>query len=248
MKKLLMIVLIVLLITLAVFLVKDGVQAQNIEIFGIKEIADKSEALDKRINEAGKLASTDFKQAEDSVKNSAKELERKKQTYDEMTIISTDGQVQSANQIEKYELERLWVQLGSHAKKENVKIKIVVEKDGTNAKDSYNLRFTVNGSYIGIQDFISDIENDSSLGFKIEDFAMVPSAATSTKEADENYLQATFICKTIFIKGISEGGLGSSGIKSIGDENQNNTSNTTGTANTTNNTNNTNATNTNVAR
>ena len=54
------------------------------------------------------------------------------------------------------------------------------------------MNFTVNGSYVSITDFIYDIENDSKLGFKIDDFKMNPST--------ENSLVATFTCKEVPIK------------------------------------------------
>ena len=64
----------------------------------------------------------------------------------------------------------------------------------TGAEGYYNLNFTVNGGYVQIEDFVSSIENDSTLGFKIEEFKMAPSG---------NELQATFVCKDIPIKQVS---------------------------------------------
>ena len=91
-----------------------------------------------------------------------------------------------------------------------------------NTSETYNLRFTVNGSYISITDFISDIENDSTLGFKIEEFKMVPGTSTSD-------LKATFVCKEIAIKDISE----TTNISAQTTESEQNTTNTN-TTNTTN--------------
>ena len=87
------------------------------------------------------------------------------------------------------------------------------------AANTYNLRFTATGSYISITDFISAIENDSTLGFKIEEFRMVPSGSD---------LQATFVCKDIAIAEVST----------------TTTTTTTNNTNGTNSTNNTNATST----
>ena len=86
------------------------------------------------------------------------------------------------------------------------------------------------------------IENDSQLGFKIENFSMVPSSSTTD-------LQATFTCKDITIKGISNS---SSTINQSTNNQTNNTttntnnttsSNSTNTANSTNNSTNTNTAN-----
>ena len=111
-----------------------------------------------------------------------------------MTTISTDGEVQASNQIEKYEIEALWVKLGKHATSEGVVMKMDVKPGSSGAQGVYNLNFTATGGYVQIEEFISSIENDSTLGFKIEEFKMIPSG---------NDLQATFVCKDIPIKEVS---------------------------------------------
>ena len=150
-----------------------------------------------------------------------------------MTLVSTEGDVQAANQIERYEVETLWVKLGNYATSEGAIMRMDIVKGSENAEDTYNLKFTVNGSYISITDFISDIENDTTLGFKIEEFKMAPS--TSGQD-----LQATFVCKNIAIKDVSQTSDPNIGLP----EDKNNTTNTTNTTNSTNTTNDTNTTNT----
>ena len=61
-----------------------------------------------------------------------------------------------------------------------------VLQGSNSAKDVYNLKFTATGSYISITDFISAIENDSTLGLKIEEFRMTPMQNSED-------LQATFV-------------------------------------------------------
>lgn len=65
---------------------------------------------------------------------------------------------------------------------------------GSSAKDYVlcDLKFTVTGSYVDITEFIYDIENDSKLGFKIDNFTMTGS----------DTLSATFTCNGIKIKTI----------------------------------------------
>ena len=79
-----------------------------------------------------------------------------------MVTISTGDEVKQATQFQKYEIESLWVKIGNHAKSEGVVMKMDLLR-GT-GDDNYNLNFTVNGSYIGITNFISNLENDSQLG------------------------------------------------------------------------------------
>ena len=54
----------------------------------------------------------------------------------------------------------------------------------------YDLNFVATGDYVGITDFIYDIENDSSLGFKIEGFKMEP---------DGDRVKTSFNCTNIAI-------------------------------------------------
>lgn len=254
MKKLLILVLIALLLTLSIFIVIQGVHIGSLEILGVKGIQEKSSQLDEKIQQAGKLAEKDYQQALNDVKTNTKKLQEEKKNYEDMTQISEDGDVQAANQIEKYEIETLWVKLGNHATTQGVVIKMDVKKG--NAQDVYDLQFTATGSYISITDFISAIENDSSLGFKIEEFKLVPSSSGSD-------LQATFVCKDITIKDVSQSAVTTttdSNTQTDGTANgtnQNNTNSTdtnsatnttNGTANNTNTTNSTNATSTNTTR
>ena len=107
--------------------------------------------------------------------------------------------------------------------------------NGTGGEGTYNLNFTATGLYAGISEFITDIEDDSSLGFKIEEFAMQPGIS-------EDFLVATFACKNITIEGIDK-----NNINNINEQENANTtnsnsttinrnSNTTNTTNTTSNT------------
>lgn len=224
MKKLLILILIALLLTLSIFLVIQGIHIGNFEILGIRDIQDKSNKLDEKIQEAAKLAEKDYKQAVSDVEANAKKLKEEKANYDEM-IATVDGEAGTTSQIEKYEIETLWVRLGNHATSEGVVMQMDVIRGNSSLEDVYNLRFTATGSYISITDFISAIENDSMLGFKIEEFKINPMSSGSD-------LQATFVCKDIAIKDVS--------VTTTNTTTDNNTNNT----NNNNNANNTNSNNT----
>ena len=238
MKKLLISILIGLLLILSAFLIIQGIGLGGIQILGITGIKNKSEELNQKIQEAGKLAEKDYKQAVSDVESNAKKLATEKEKYESLTT-TADGETVSSGQIQKYEIETLWVKLGNHATSEGAVMKMDVVTSGA-AKDVYNLKFTVTGSYISITDFISDIENDSTLGFKIEEFKMIPSGS-------EGDLQATFTCKEITIKDVSQNVVKTNNNQ----EEQNNTNNNGNNTNTTNtnstNTANNNTTNTNTA-
>ena len=194
MKKLLILILITLLLILTMFIGIKGVTIGKIEILGIQGIQAKNSELDSKIQDAAKMVEKTYAQTISEVNSNAKKLKEEKQNYQDMTAISSDGETQAVNQIEKYEIETLWVKLGNHATSEGVVMKMDVTSGSSGAQDSYNLNFTVTGGYVQIEDFISSIENDSTLGFKIEEFKMAPSG---------NDLQATFVCKDIPIKQVS---------------------------------------------
>lgn len=192
MRKLLISVLIVILLAVAGYMCYNGITIINYRISGLKEIKKLNENLDERISVASKLVSTDYPTQISNISKSMKDLKTEKEKYDNMVTISTDEQVQAAAKIEKYEIEYLWTKIGNWAKKEGVTMKIDLKNSSTGTQGLYNLQFTVNGQYIGIADFIYDIENDTSLGFKIEEFKLLPGE-------DTNILTGSFVCKDISI-------------------------------------------------
>ena len=238
MKKLLILILIGLLLALSIFIVISGFQIGNIEVLSFTGIQDRNKELDETIQQASKLAEKDYKQAISNVIENGKKLEQTKKEYEDMTAISSQGDIKFASQLQKYEIETLWVKLGNYATSEGVVIRMDVVNGS--ASEVYNLKFTATGSYISITDFISDIENDSTLGFKIEEFKMLPVSSGSD-------LQATFVCKDISIKDVSattnvntnQDDDTTSDTNTTDKENNTNTTNDTNTTNTTNTTNNT---------
>ena len=148
MKKILILILIALLVALAGYIGFKGVSIGNFQILGITGIREKNELLDEKVQEASKLVEKDYKQALSTLNDSSKKLEQEKQEYTDMTTVSSEGDIQAANQIEKYTLETLWVLLGNHADAEGVDVKIDIVKGNTS--DVYNLNITATGTYVGI--------------------------------------------------------------------------------------------------
>ena len=235
MKKLLISILIALLLILSIFIAINGLNVGKIEVLGIRGINQKNSELDQKIQQATQLSTIDYQKAVDEVEENSKKLTEEKKNYEDMALLNTDSEGQATAQIQKYEVEALWVKLGNHATSEGATMKMDIVKGSSTSENMYDLNFTVNGSYISIIDFISDIENDSTLGFKIENFHMSGSGDS---------LQATFVCKEISIIDVNESQV---------DTGTNNNTTTNSTTSSTNNTNSTNttsnsATNTNVAK
>jgi len=232
MKKLLISILIALLLILSIFIAINGLNVGKIEVLGIRGINQKNSELDQKIQQATQLSTIDYQKAVDEVEENSKKLTEEKKNYEDMALLNTDSEGQATAQIQKYEVEALWVKLGNHATSEGATMKMDIVKGSSTSENMYDLNFTVNGSYISIIDFISDIENDSTLGFKIENFHMSGSGDS---------LQATFVCKEISIVDVNESQV------DTGTNNNNTTNSTTNSTNNTNSTSNS-ATNTNVAK
>lgn len=216
MKKLLIFTLIALVLALMIFTVINGLEIGGLRILGIRTMQEKNSALDETLTEATKLAKSTFPGKVSEVNTSMKELEEQKSTYEDMVAVSNTDDVQTASQLTNYTLDFLWTEIGTHATSEGVSIDISLTA-GTGGQNVYDLNFTVVGSYVGISEFIRDIENDSDLAFKIEQFSMTSGESTSS-------LRATFVCKNIPIEGISS-------IDTREDTSTNNSTNTTNMSN-----------------
>ena len=191
---------------------------------------DKNADLEGKIQEATSLVQKDYASAKNQVEQSSETYETTKKDYEDKVIISEGGEIEELSK--PYDIETLWVRIGNHAKRQGVIMNMNVGASTTGAEGTYDLDFTVTGTYICITDFISAIENDSTLGFKIEEFKMGSSGSD---------LQATFTCKDI---SINKEELNTSTVMTTQNTNTANTTNTNTTNNTTNSSNATNSTNT----
>ena len=244
MKKLLMLILIALLVALSIFIVINGINIGRVEILGYYGMRDRNDELDEKIQEATKLATTEYKENLQTLEKDARELEAKKQEYQSLSTSADGADLQIASQFQRYNYERLLVELGRHATSEGANLKIDVIGDGiqlqlgTNEKIYlYDFNFTVTGSYVAITSFVSDIENDQDLGFRIEQFKLKPGPSTTN-------LQATFTCKNIpMIEKIPVIVTSTENSEDTENEENKNTTNNTNNSTNTNNSNSSNSTN-----
>ncbi len=243
MRKILFAILVVILLFVTGLVIYKGISIGNFEIWGIKQIAEENEQIEKA-NEALKtLVDNEFPTAVSKLNNSGEVMQETKKQYEEQAVLVSNSKYYM--QTEKYKLEFLWTRIGNYAKDNKVTPKMEVTSGST--KGVYNLVITAVGRYNKVADFIYAIENDSRLGFKIEDFSMTQYSS----EGGSNLVQGKFTCKEIKIdiKSIDDGNTDSNK-NSTGNNTQTNTTNTTNanttnttTENTTNTTNTTNATN-----
>lgn len=247
MRKILMGILVCLLLIGTAFIMVKGLQKPIIN--GFMDIDEKNAIIDQKNAKLSTIISQDFTTAEAALKTEATKLTNSKTEYENQAILSRTNGSSYASGLEAYDIDYLWTRIGNYAKSENVIIKIDVTATNGASANLYNMNFTVNGTYVDIIDFIYDIENDSKLGFKIDNFKMVSTTSDAgsldisglehyfivnydTKNQSSNTVIASFSCLDIPIKVVNVE-------KSETNKEGSETSNTSesGNTNTTNNTN-----------
>lgn len=228
MRKVLFITATIVMIFIFGFVLVKGFEMGDLTVFGYNAIKQRNEDVKKQNDELTEMVEVKYPNTLKTVDDAEKALKSKKEEYESLIALGSEEGSGYTAAIEKYEIEYLWTRIGNHAKDNDVDMKI----DLTNSSMGsgfYKLNFTITGSYVGITDFIYSIENDSRLGFKIDNFVMTPDGGSQVK--------ATFSCDEIGIN-----------LQSIDTQNATSPSqtagNTTNTSNTTNTTKSTNSTNT----
>ncbi len=191
MKKILISVLIVLLIVLAYFTIFRGLSFGQFKILSAKEIVQNNDALMQSISQVKLLLEKDYPAKKQELSESIQDLLDKKEQYFEIAKTSTEGEILKANTEDVFYREYLWTKIGRYATKKGVDMNMSEVSSDIGTEDMKNLNFTVTGYYVGILDFISALESDEELGFKIEDFRMT---------SGETNLTATFVIRNVRIK------------------------------------------------
>ena len=205
MKNVLVSVFPILLTALIIICMIRGVSIGQFQILSIAEIKTSSLKLDSEIEELNNLKNVTYKKKLNDLQNSIKNLTTAKQNYLDLASISTDTEIQQANQEQSYAMEFLWDKVGTYATQEGLGLTWNVVSTGVNNK--YTLNFTITGSYIGIINYIYSLENDSELAFRIENFKIVSAGATTASSVSNNTatqndvrVTATFSVSNIGIK------------------------------------------------
>ena len=191
MKKILITVLIILLIILAYFAIFKGISIGSFHLLSVGEIATENDKLTQEIAQTELLMYTDYPSKTDELDQSVSSLLTAKDEYHDLASISTEGELAEASQEETYTLAYLWTRLGRYATSEGVVAKFDIVTGSTGESDVKNIQFTITGDYPQIILFVEDIEDDSELGFRIENFKLVQAGGD---------LQATFTVRNVRIE------------------------------------------------
>ena len=193
MRKILMIIIIILLLVLGYFILEDGIKIGNFRILGVKQIEEESQNLKTSIESINNLIDVEYPKKIAELKNASNNMQESKSEYLQLTNLSTDEQILEAMKKKSYAIEFLWTKVGLHARKEGINLKFEIVSSSIGASNANDIKFTVDGSYIAITNFIYAIENDTELNFRIENFKLLPH--------NGEILQGTFTVKNITIEG-----------------------------------------------
>lgn len=191
MKKVLISILIVLLVVLAYFAIFNGLSFANIKILSVAEIIKANDKLTNDIEQVNSLQKKEYPTKQEDLNTAVQELTKKKEEYYTLAKVSTEGEITKANTEETYLIEYLWTRIGGHATSKGVNLKMDVSTSDAGEDNMKKLSFTVTGQYIGIIQFVSSLESDDKLNFKIENFKMVK---------NDTNLTATFTVNNVRIK------------------------------------------------
>ena len=183
MRKILIGILTILLIVMAVLVITKGLTIGNFKILSVKQIIVGNDKLTAEISETEKLIRSNYPTELETLDSTVSSLLAAKEEYQDLADVSTKSEINKATTVETYTVEFLWTRLGRHATAEGVYLSYTPTNN--------SIKFTVSGDYIPILSFVSAIENDSKLGFRIENFKLIPGG---------NNLQATFETRNINIK------------------------------------------------
>lgn len=199
-KALISLIGIILLILICVAAFK-GIYVGKLSIYSVDNIKQESLNLDKKIEEANTEINQNYAKSLADIETATSNLKKAKEEYE--AKVGVDGEL-GITQIEKYKIEYLHAIIGGYGKDEGVVVTLDIKE--TAISDTYNINFTLQGSYLGITDFLYDIENDDELNYRIKDFKIEPSTTTSTTTADNKVttvstdtLKATFVVENIII-------------------------------------------------
>ena len=191
MRKLLITILLVLLIVLAYFTIAQGLSIGSLNVLSVGGIFELNDNLTTEIEETNRKIKSDLQSKESELKENIEVLLANKTSYYNLANVSTESEITAASTQETYNIEYLWVRVGRHARTEGVNMRMEVLTGDAGDSVTKNLDFTVVGQYLAIMDFVSALEEDSELNFRIDDFHLTPST--------EDNLQATFTVEGIRI-------------------------------------------------
>lgn len=164
-------------IVLLIIVMFVGIKIGNFHILSLSQLRDKNDELNTQITTASKLTSIDYPSKIDQLEETYEKYTIEKQKYEELSGFTDDEDKKEIYETKQYDIGYLWKTFGKYATSHNLTIGMEVQKSN-NGENLYNLNFNVSGQYVNVSEFITNIENDSDLYFRIYNFKMSGSGET----------------------------------------------------------------------
>lgn len=218
MKKTLISVIIVLLAILLVNSMWNGLNIFKYRVSSINDMKNLNQKLDNEIQQVELLNSSEYVNEINNLNIAINDFEIKKSEYLDLVNNKSISEIEAATKEEKYEIEFLWTSLGFKARANNLWLRANVVSPSNGLTGQYDLNITVRGGFTEIESFIRGIEKDVNLGFKIEEFSMIPylteeeaKMQASAKEEDKDKyptgetIEARFTIRNVIINLVNFG-------------------------------------------
>ena len=204
MKKILITIIGFILLILIIVSAIKGIKIGKLAVYSFEDIKQQGQELDTKIEEVNTEKNQNYAKALSDNSKSTNNLKQIKEEYEAKVATLSENPELGLTQIEKYKIEYLWNTIGSYARKEGLKIDLNIEE--TTIQETYNIKFSLQGSYVGITDFLYDIENDDELNYKVKDFKIDPTTSTDTTTSGKtvsavntDVLYASFVVENVII-------------------------------------------------
>jgi len=184
MKKILISILFIILAVLIYFLVFKNISVFEWKSTSVTDIKDMDAKLNSKIDEAVTISNLNYPESIETLEGSIRNLKLAKQEYENKMKYVSENVELGVVQVKQYKIERLWIVLENYAKDRGIELKLEVVD--ANTSKLYDLKVTLVGDYIGITDFIYDIENDDTLEFNISNFKLVAENQEKTDSTSNN--------------------------------------------------------------
>ena len=200
MRRIILVALVAILCFFGYNCVTEGVlnDTLNIKISKFEQVEDDSETMTKALATYNDKNDKQFETLKNDLTVAINSYENTKAEYEELIetldiSFDTPTEEESNENVivdlttKAYQIEFLLATIGNYATKEGIQDLDLVFVESTSSNTSYNagyvsadLKFTVEGEYILISNFLYDLEDDDRLAFEIRDFYMVEGKATFT--------------------------------------------------------------------
>ena len=234
MRKILFAIIVVILMILTIRTIVSGTNIIGTNFKGVTQISEYNQEIDNDNKKLNDLITISYPSAVKEVESAEIILDKIKSDYDDQVLLLSNSKYYK--QTEKYKVEFLWTRIGNYARVNSVTLDLRFKNSV--ASGLYDIDITTSGEYSNVAQFIYDIENDSKLGFKIENFSMQGSGGSVAEDGKTSTggAQANFSCKEIRIDLKSVDGASSTTTNTTNTtiENTNTETNTTNTNTTTN--------------